>query len=382
MEFIHKLVRMFLHLFCFFPIKKNRIIFTSFKGQQYACNPKYIFEFLYANYGNSLEYIWCLNKPQKTLQKCKNVKIIPYKSFLFMYYQLTAKVVVINHQNPVYIPLRKKQFKINTWHGGGAYKKVGISTQSEAVRFEKYKALCEIQDTDLFISSCSTFTKVMSESQCLSRNIYFESGMPRNDIFFKDYTAVSQKARNILEIPMNKKIVLFAPTFRGNINNKHFDMIIDIDLCIQALQKRFGGEWVFLFRGHGGSIVKNLLNSDYIKDATLYGDMQELLCLADILITDYSSSVWDYSLTGKPGFLFTPDLEEYIGERGFYTPIEKWSYKYAKTNKELEKNILEFDIINHTRKVNQHLSELGSFETGNATKIVSDKILEYLKPKK
>lgn len=382
MEFVHKLVRILLHIFYLFPIKKNRIIFTSFKGQQYACNPKYLYEFLYQKYGDSFEYIWCLNIPIDVLKNNKKVIIVPYKSFLYIYYQLTAKVVVINHQNPVYIPLGKQQLKINTWHGGGAYKKVGIATQSEVVRFEKYKALYEIQDTDLFISSCSTFTKVMTESQCLSRNIYFESGMPRNDIFFKDYTSISQKARNILEIPLNKKTVLFAPTFRGNINNKHFDMVIDIDLCLQALQKRFGGDWIFIFRGHGGLIVNDLLNTGYIKDATLYGDMQELLCLADVLITDYSSSIWDYSLTGKPGFLFTPDLEEYIGERGFYTPIEKWSYKYAKTNKELEKNIIEFDAANHTQKVKQHLFELGSFETGNATKIVSDKILEVLKPKK
>jgi CDP-glycerol glycerophosphotransferase len=102
-------------------------------------------------------------------------------------------------------------------------------------------------------------------------------------------------------------------------------------------------------------------------DVSDYPDMQDLLCAVDVLITDYSSSIWDFSFTHKPCFLYAPDLEEYKSNRDFYTPIEEWPFPLAKTNQELIENIKNFDSKEYIGKVNKHHKELGSYETGHAT---------------
>ena len=108
-----------------------------------------------------------------------------------------------------------------------------------------------------------------------------------------------------------------------------------------------------------------------------YADMQELICAADVLITDYSSSVWDFSLTGKPCFIYANDLSAYKEERNFYTPIEEWPFALAETNEELHENILNFDPEVYKHKVEEHHKELGSYETGHACEALYE-LLETL----
>lgn len=95
--------------------------------------------------------------------------------------------------------------------------------------------------------------------------------------------------------------------------------------------------------------------------------MQELLCAADILITDYSSSIWDFSFTYRPCFLYAPDLAKYEAESGFFVPIEDWPFPLAETNEELIENIKNFDSKKYIEDVKKHHRDLGSYETGHAT---------------
>lgn len=395
-KFLHKIVRLLMKFFFIFPIKKNRIFFSSVKGRMFACSPRSIFEELYAD-NKDLEFIWCLNRPSDDLQFFQEVKVVKYNSLKHFYYQMTSKLIVINIGAPIYIPLRKDQIMLNTWHGGGAYKKVGLlspkqkslSKKSEGIQirtiedrnnqeWERYKAKYNAKDTTLFISSCKRFTKVMLESQLLPRSAYLEIGMPRNDVFFSDYSELILKAKKILNISATKKVVLFAPTYRGNSKTQLFNLELDVQSCLKSLEKRWGGEWVFVFRGHVLGMHKNIKDEQII-NASEYEEMQELLCMADVFITDYSSSMWDFALTKKPAFLFTPDLEYYLkSDRGFYTPIEEWAFPYAQTNSELAQLIINYEDETHNLKVQKHLSDLGSFENGMATKTVCKIIGNYL----
>ena len=103
-----------------------------------------------------------------------------------------------------------------------------------------------------------------------------------------------------------------------------------------------------------------------IINASQYPDIQELLCAADILITDYSSCIWDFSFTFKPCFIYAPDLKKYQDEQGFYTPIEDWPFPLAKTNQQLMENIIVFDDEKYKQAVKKHHADLGSYETGTA----------------
>ena len=394
-ELVQKVVRGCMRLFCIFPIKSNRIIFNSHKGRQYVCNPRYIYEYLYEKFGDKLEYVWCLNVKVEAIQNRHNVKTVKYNSLRYFYYQMTSKVIVANLPSPCYVPKRKQQFMIDTWHGGGAYKRIGISIPkreslsqaakadagvSDNTKWELYRAYYNALDTSIFLSSSKRFTEVMYESQMIPKENYLEVGMPRNDIFFSDYSLIATKAKQKLGIGADKKVILFAPTYRGSVKHQQFEMKLNIQKCIEAAHDRWGGEWVFVYRMH---IFSNSLDKDNIPadavNASNYDEMQELLCMADVLITDYSSSQWDFALTKKPGFLFTPDLDYYSHEdRGFYTPIEDWAFPYAKTNEELSELIRNFDESTHLAKVQKHLDLLKSCENGYATERISNIIIDKL----
>ena len=204
--------------------------------------------------------------------------------------------------------------------------------------------------------------------------------MPRNDIFFKDYKAVGEKAKKKLGIRSDKKVILFAPTYRGNAKNQHNDMNLDIQMCLDAAKVRWDGDWVFVFRMH---VLSNSLDKERIPanavNASKYDEMQELLCMADMFITDYSSSQWDFSLTKKPAFLFTPDLDYYLNkDRGFYTSIDDGAFPYARSNQELEDLIKSYDEEAHLKKVQRNMELFGSFEDGHATEKVCDVIKDQM----
>lgn len=394
-ELVQKVVRECMKVFCIFPIKNNRIIFNSHKGRQYVCNPRYIYEFLSEKYGEKLEYVWCLNTEVEVLQGKGDVKIVKYNSLRYFYYQMTSQVIIANLPSPCYIPRRKEQFMIDTWHGGGAYKRIGISIPkrvslsqaakidagvSDNTKWEVYRAYYNALDTNLFLSSSKRFTEVMYESQMIPKENYLEVGMPRNDIFFSDYSPIIAKAKHKLGIETDKKVILFAPTYRGSVKHQQFEMRLDIKRCIDAAHERWGGEWVFAYRMH---IFSNSLDKENIPanavNVSNYDEMQELLCMADVLITDYSSSQWDFALTKKPGFLFTPDLDYYSHEdRGFYTAIDDWAFPYAKNNDEMSELIRNFEESKHLAKVQRHLDLLKSCENGHATERVSELIVNHL----
>ncbi len=363
----------------------------------FACNPRALFEYFYFNNKTNIDFVWVINESSADLEAYDNIIKVRYNSLAYFYYQMTSKIIVSNIPSPIYLPLRRKQIMIDTWHGGGAYKRVGLLSpkqeslvkKSKGIRlktiedknnqaWEQYKAIYNAKDTTFFVSSCKRFTEVMMESQLLPGSAYIETGMPRNDVFFSDYSNLAQKAKSKLGIAEDKKIVLYAPTYRGNVKSQKTVINLDIELCLKSLEQRWNSEWVFVFRGHVLGFHEQLEN-EYIINASQYEEMQELLCLADAFITDYSSSMWDFALTKKPAFLFTPDLDYYLNnDRGFYTPIDEWAFPYARTNIELSRLIERFDYDAHLKKVDNHLFSLGSFEQGTATKTVCEILLSHM----
>lgn len=363
---VRTIVRSLLKILYVFPVKRNRIIFIAFHGKAFTCNPKYIYEELVKEYGEKYEYIWVLNDKKK---EDEHMRVVKNKSLGFFFYVLTSKVIVSNNGLGTYIPKRKNQMFINTWHGGGAYKRVDIADKDAVKIFS--------EQTDVFLSSCSKFTEVMSETLQIPKIKFLECGMPRNDLFFSTHKSIKEKVRQCYSLKSDEKLVLYAPTFRGNINAGYFENELNIEKCLDALEKRFGGKWRFAFRSHY-FVNGNNAKENYI-DMTNYDDMQELLYTADFFITDYSSTIWDYSLMNKPGCLFVPDIEEYAKDRNFYTDPDTWAFSLAKTNLELEKIILNYNINKGLEKIKIHQEILGIKETGRATKIVVEKIVNKLR---
>lgn len=373
------IARYVLRIFYVFPIKKNKILFSAHEGNSYNCNPKYIFEYMYEHWEPPYDYVWCLNN-KKLLPSKFHAKCVKYLSFSHLYHLLTAKIIINNLEIEPIIPKRRKQIFINTWHGGGAYKNVNHTSDTVS----KSGMLCKYymgekrgKMTNYILSSCHEFTKTHSAIFHVNQSRFLPIGMPRNDVFFSSSKElIKEKIIDLYHIPSNKIIILYAPTFRGLFRHpNYFNSLINPESVCLTIEKRFGKEAIMLYRHHhalNGMKLKNVI------DVSDYQDMQELLLTADILITDYSSSMWDFSLTYKPGFLFTPDLEDYKKNIGFHTPIERWPYPYAQTMEELCMLIASYDTETAKQKIKKHLSELSSYEIGNATESICRIIKDQL----
>lgn len=363
-------LRMVLRLFYIFPVKRNRILFCSYGGGQFSCNPKAIFNYISCSYPRQFDCVWVFQKPEAFCNVSEYpMRTVKYKSFYYHYLMLTAKVIVNNNNISSYIPLRKSQLYINTWHGGGAYKRVGVyspqQTTSVSIR------LCA-EMTDYMISSSRRFSEVMVPSVMLPMEKMWEVGMPRNDVLMAPHPELVKKVKDYYHLSDNMHIVLYAPTYRGStFDAAKEDDSLNIQQCLSALSERFGGEWIAFYRVHY-FLTSSIPATEQVIDASSYPDMQELLCAADVLITDYSSSMWDMSLTGKPCFIYATDIADYQQERDFYTPINEWPFPIAQNNQELASVIQNFDEQKYAADVQHHHDALGSCETGHASQTVGD----------
>lgn len=360
-----------LKIFWIFPIKKNRIVFRSNHGTKYNCNPKYISEYLQENYKDKFEIIWLFDRQSinshRYIEKY-GITVANQKSMLGILYMITAKFLIDNHGVVSYIPIRKNQIIINTWHGGGSYKKEYVDSTDE---HKKYMEMM-YNTTSAFISSCHKFTTCnLSQVFKKNPNKILEIGMPRNDIFWQKDESIKRKVKNKLKISIESKIVLYAPTFRYDANADIY-MLNSKEIC-KACEDRFGGTFVFVARFH--PFVEKKYREKGIANFIIsndYEDMQELLYATDVLISDYSSCLWDASLSYIPSFIYAADLDFYSEKRNFHTPIREWPYPLAEDENGLVKNILSFNENIYRKKVDFHHKSLGSFESGNACKKIAN----------
>lgn len=358
--------RLFGKLFFLLPIKNNRIIFESFAGDGYNCNPKYVYLYLNGQYPNKYECIWALRDPAKAPS---GVKVCKYRSFKHFLYRITSRVYVCNFLQAVEIPKRRGQIEIQTWHGGGCYKTVGNEERNKTSVYD-LRTKMQLKETDYFIASSLYFENEVIRKQFCYKGIILECGMPRNDVFFNNYESVRKTTRKNLGLQDIDIFVLYAPTWRKG--EKEYEAL-DFENLEITVKSKYGSKCVTAYRGH---IYGNKIEHNNVLNLSNYPDMQELLCAADILITDYSSSMWDYSFTYKPCFLFVPDIDDYLEARGLDRDIDTWGFPVSKSNDELCWNILNFDESKYRFNMDKHHSDLGSFENGKAANIVSSLINE------
>lgn len=363
-----------------FPVRKDRIVFAGLTGgdaYEYSCNPKYICEHIRREYPGRFQIYWVVSKPERYRGKeGADITFLKHYSLRSFYYLMTAKVIVTSGSYAPWFPFRRRQYLINTWHGGGAYKRLK-DNYGEAGKLQRKKLKFCADNISLFLSSCERATKCLFRGAFHYQGEIMETGMPRNDCLVAgDTQEAAGKVRAFYGIPQEDKLVLYAPTYRSPSR----EIVLKEDALIKVLE-RDGARWHLLFRAHryqekGASIR---VAGNHFLNAGEYPDMQELLAAADMLITDYSSAVWDYSFLYRPCFLFVPDLKEYLDKTGFYTDIHRWPFSMAENQGELEKLILNYDGDAAREKIRLHHCEMGNCESGHACESVTKRILEICK---
>ena len=364
-----------LQIFRLLPLQ-DRVSFIAFSGRQYSDSPRRISELLLKEHPE-IPQVWAFNEPEKfRFLEEKGIKVVKYKSLEYLYYVMTSRVYVDNAEFWSILKFRPEQMVLETWHGGGAYKRVGGHRIDVNAR-EQQHAVEKMNKITLFVSSSKAFTDFVIRDAYQYRGEVLECGLPRNDdLLHMDLDAID-RARQTLDIPDGANVLLYAPTFR----NSHSLDLYDVDFAAlkAALERKFGGEWIIVLRMHYYLADKAMASqAPYLRNATDYPDMQDLLQCADVLLTDYSSCMWDFSLMHKPCFLYARDISEYRGERDFYTPIEGWPFPLAADNAELARVIADFDEHTYHCAVDRHHEELRSTESGTAARQCAQRIVDFL----
>lgn len=367
---IIKGLRVILRLFSkILPLNKNKILLCSYLGDSWTCNPGYLYQYGLQYFPGKFEYVWALNRVSnlpEDYQRNEKTSAVKYKSLKWIIESLTAGTVVTNN-GAVWIPRRKGQLIIDTWHGGGCYKKVSTD-KSEISDLERYRARLTASETNLFLSSSKYFTdNVIRKSFGYSGRV-LNSGMPRNDALVSDKQGLNKALRKHLAdkygFQVDDYLILFAPTWREKSERTQS---IDVLKLRKAGETLSGKNVALLGRGH--HTESHISETEFV-DVTDYPDMQELLQVADLLITDYSSSIWDFSFTGKPCVLYTPDLDSYTVFPGFDEDIYTWGFPVARSNDELVEEIEHFNFADYQNKMVKHHQHLVSYENGNASQQV------------
>lgn len=362
-------------------IQENKIVFISHRGKQYSCNPMYISKYLMKHYPGEFEIVWAFDAPDNFKQlKNEGIQVVKKESKEHLAHLMTAKVIVTNVDLFIYLPKVKGQIALDTWHGGGSYKTCGFANAQNLMTNRQRRYFERLYSKiNLYCSSSRAFTQQTIRESRLFQGEVLEVGMPRNDILVKrDKPKIEEKVRKYFSLDQKTKIVLYAPTYRSEAEAANIPEL-DVEGMNRALSERFGGKWCCLYRAHHlgtPADMEDRVDNDVLLSAVEYPDMQELLYAADVLVSDYSSCIWDFSLQYKPVFLYCPDLDKYTSSRDFYTPIENWHFILTRDQKELEARILDFDEAEYRKGVEQHHQELGSCESGQATKAVCERIFE------
>ncbi len=358
------IMRIFVRILYIFPIKKNRIVINSYRGSQYSCNPKYISEYLVDNYPNRFEIIWAFNDLDKfSFLKKDGIKLVKYHSLRHIFFEATAKVSINNIGSYSYLPLRKKQFHINTCHGGAGCKTMGL-TESANSNLMKKTIQMSTDETNIITSTSKEFDKDIAIGDLGFKGDTFKCGFPRNDVIFKQKNGevnLKDKICKYYDISSDSYIVLYAPTWRYNSTAS----LIDFDRLSKIYKKKGINNVKFVVRMHHLTLSSVKL-PDYVIDASKYPDMQELLCASDTLITDYSSCTWDYSILGRPVFLYATDYEEYQAERGFHIDAFEMGFPLCKNMESLEEAIFKATDTDAKKKCESFRKKMGSYEDGTA----------------
>ena len=361
----------------FTRLDKNKILFLSDVRENLGGNLKEMYDYINDDF-----------KKIVILKRERSVKRSLKEKIVLIYHLSTSKYILLDDfSNSIScLILRKNQEVVQLWHGPGAFKKMGYSRSDQKrgllskYRFHRNYTKAIVTSPD--IKWCFKEGFGMNDNAVVGA-----TGYPRTDIFFNDKYKDNTKKEFYKKYPKikNKKLILFAPTYRGNslpTATYDFDKL-DLDKLYKELKK----EYVFIFKWHP-AIYNNLKNGtikdydlskykDFFYDLSEYRDINDLLLVCDTLITDYSSVIFDYVLLKKPVIYFTYDLNKYEEERGLYFPFKDYIYgSIAKTTNELIKSIKERKMYEDERK--KFIKKFMISCDGNSTK----KTYEFIFKKK
>lgn len=373
------LMRICVKLFYYLPVKKNKIIFFHDFGNGYGDSPKYIAEEIIRR-KLPFDMVWATNNEHNNPSQYPSQMRLALISRIKSVYELaTSKVIITTGKYRYNLKKKKSQFFVYVPHGqiGAKYveAQAGDKLGKDYIEGSKWHSSV----TDLTLSSSKLFTEEVRNYYWYPDGEIAEIGLPRNDVFFNynhdDILSIKKK----LGIKETAKILIYAPTFRNEKRNEPY--AIDTNRLLNTLEKKFGGDWMILVRMHPCFIWYGKAEFEYserVVDVTSYPDMQDLLLISDICISDYSSTMFDFNLMHRPVFLFTTDIPEYQKMRGLKEWFFKVPFPFCTNNDELNDVIEKFELAQYEDACKEFDKLYGSLENGSAARTFVDRIQKIM----
>lgn len=379
-----QLVIVLYHIMCHVcPVKQNRIVFDSNLGKSYAGNPKYIYEHLMKNgYDLVWDCVWFYeDNPYNIPGKSKQVQ---YGRLRYLYYMATAKIWIFDSRQPEFLVRRKGTYYIQTWHGT-PLKKLALDMddvfmvgESDIDTYKKHFRK-NVGTWDYLISqnpfSSETFRRAFDFKKEM-----LEYGYPRNDILFLENSEEGMKRyRQKLGLPLDKKVILYAPTWRDDEFSEDDKYSFRPRISFEQLQKELGDEYVMIVKYH--YLIMDAVDwspyEGFVYHFDHSRDIAELFLVSDILITDYSSVMFDYSILKRPMFFYAYDLNKYENElRGFYfSYTEEMPGPISTTTEELVRDIQCYDSKAYEEQYKKFNEKYNCLDDGKS----SERVLNLMK---
>lgn len=383
-QWAKQLVIVLYHIMCHVcPVKQNRIVFDSNLGKSYAGNPKYIYEHLMKNgYDLVWDCVWFYeDNPYNIPGKSKQVQ---YGRLRYLYYMATAKIWIFDSRQPEFLVRRKGTYYIQTWHGT-PLKKLALDMDDVFMVGERdidtYKKHFRknVETWDYLISqnpfSSETFRRAFDFKKEM-----LEYGYPRNDILFLENSEEGMKRyRQKLGLPLDKKVILYAPTWRDDEFSEDDKYSFRPRISFEQLQKELGDEYVMIVKYH--YLIMDAVDwspyEGFVYHFDHSRDIAELFLVSDILITDYSSVMFDYSILKRPMFFYAYDLNKYENElRGFYfSYTEEMPGPISTTTEELVRDIQSYDAKAYEEQYKKFNEKYNCLDDGKS----SERVLNLMK---
>lgn len=277
---------------------ERMILFVSYGGKHYSDSPKNIFEYMLKdNRFKGYKFVWAFVEPN--MYDIPGAEIIKIDTPMYYLTALKSRVWVTNVIIERALKFRgKNTLYLCTSHGIPLKR---IKESGEAFR-RLYHCLY-----DVILAQSEYDKKIQQEEFDLPSEKVVMTGYPRNDKFSGNISEITERVRSYYNIGKEKKVILYAPTYRDWNNG-----VETINIDIEKWRGHLSDNFVLLYRAHPTVVLDNKINNDgFFINATSYEDLDELLITADILVSDYSSMFFDYSILHRPMICWAYDYDQF-----------------------------------------------------------------------
>ena len=376
---IWSLTRGFLWFFVKITKQKKSVLFCSFGGRNFNDSPKAVFdEICRRKEFQDWRFIWAFVDPDKfNIPRGAKVKV---DTFAFLKALVTSKIWVSNSGMDRGIDLiTDKIVRVETWHGTPLKKIGGEENQNTmGIKPKDYKG--PIDYSAIRCAQSEFDREIFARVFHASKDSILLSDLPRNDELFNYNEQDCIAIRKSLGVDKSKKVILYTPTYREYLINDNSQTFIAPPINLERWKVELGEDYVLLVRAHYAvSAALGIINNDFVKDVSAYRSLNDLFVISDMMISDYSSTFFDYSILDRPMLCFAYDKDIYEEKRGLYLDMEKeLPCRVCRTEDELLSEIKKQNYVMAAKKANAFHKKYAPF-AGNASKIVVDNIINKLK---